>query len=764
MAVILDALTDGDFTEIDDADAIGNWTATGSMVMDALSTVAPVEGSGAIETRVNTGIGFLMVDRTTQNLEDTHIRGWLKLAQGLASVDLGGARLRIGDLTDYGEWNIYGSERQVVVYNGWMALCVDILRPFDDTAGTPPDITAITDSGFRINWLNGNGKALDTADRLWFGNLIYVEGGTTGDRGTFAEIATADESGGYGLIRPLGGAYIANSEVAFGEIGTATSFFEDVNQVLLFEDLPVSGALYKMRHAANSTGTNHVRFGTSSGSGVDKEGTGGIVVKSSGAAPFRVEAIDANMDVADYFGCSLTGPPALYDDALRNVKVEDNSGASFTDSTRDANYPYSAGASITSSSIANPTNILCAAPHGFRNGASVVITGHTSSTPDINGTHIVIVVDSTNFTIPVNVTVGGTSGSVVSGQTVSAMPATEAVDDATYFGHDERFYELNIELIVAKGGTWTGVWEFFNGSTWELLTDLTDGTTNYTVTGLQVVTFSIPDDWAANTIDTDTRYWIRFRIDSFTSSGTTPLIAQVSVAMAGDVRLEDAVVEMIGCTLTQMGSVRVRNGAFLKKTLITDSIVPAKHAAVDLGDTNPTTDTFRDVTIQNCSKGILLKGTSTGTTAYDLRNIQFASNGSDVRVDFPAGATIDISILELGDTPSIDNVNSSTVNVLASVPLTITVSDAADLQPIQDVQTSMHLADSPFTELMNEDTNASGIAAESYSGSTPVDIVWKTRKSDDLDNPRYFAQSGLGEITSSGFTQAVLMKENTFLD
>jgi hypothetical protein len=64
---------------------------------------------------------------------------------------------------------------------------------------------------------------------------------------------------------------------------------------------------------------------------------------------------------------------------------------------------------------------------------------------------------------------------------------------------------------------------------------------------------------------------------------------------------------------------------------------------------------------------------------------------------------------------------------------------------------------------MNEDTTAGGLASESYAGSTPVDIVWKTRKSDELDDPRYFAQSGLGEITSDGFTLAVLMKENIII-
>lgn len=66
---------------------------------------------------------------------------------------------------------------------------------------------------------------------------------------------------------------------------------------------------------------------------------------------------------------------------------------------------------ITSSSIANPTNINATA-HGLINGQSVVIAGHSGSTPSIDGEHIVTVVDADNFTIPVNVTTGGTGGTV----------------------------------------------------------------------------------------------------------------------------------------------------------------------------------------------------------------------------------------------------------------------------------------------------------------------------------------------------------------
>ncbi len=45
-------------------------------------------------------------------------------------------------------------------------------------------------------------------------------------------------------------------------------------------------------------------------------------------------------------------------------------------------------ASITSSSVANPSNILCVA-HGMVSTESTTIAGHSSSTPDINGDHII---------------------------------------------------------------------------------------------------------------------------------------------------------------------------------------------------------------------------------------------------------------------------------------------------------------------------------------------------------------------------------------
>lgn len=80
------------------------------------------------------------------------------------------------------------------------------------------------------------------------------------------------------------------------------------------------------------------------------------------------------------------------------------------------------GAVVTSSSVADPSNILCATPHGLNTGETVAIAGHVGSTPAINGNHVVTVIDDLNFTIPVDVTVGGTGG-------FAGLPGEFAGDD-----------------------------------------------------------------------------------------------------------------------------------------------------------------------------------------------------------------------------------------------------------------------------------------------------------------------------------------------
>jgi hypothetical protein len=82
--------------------------------------------------------------------------------------------------------------------------------------------------------------------------------------------------------------------------------------------------------------------------------------------------------------------------------------------------PYSSsfliGDTVTSSSVANPTVItVVAGIVGLycTTGDTVTIAGHTGCTPSIAGDYELTVLTPTTFTIPVNVTVGGTGGTAI---------------------------------------------------------------------------------------------------------------------------------------------------------------------------------------------------------------------------------------------------------------------------------------------------------------------------------------------------------------
>lgn len=66
---------------------------------------------------------------------------------------------------------------------------------------------------------------------------------------------------------------------------------------------------------------------------------------------------------------------------------------------------------ITDISVANPTVVTTAADHGLTTGDQVIITG-SDSTPSINGLRQVVVLSATTFSVGVDVTVAGTTGTV----------------------------------------------------------------------------------------------------------------------------------------------------------------------------------------------------------------------------------------------------------------------------------------------------------------------------------------------------------------
>jgi len=76
------------------------------------------------------------------------------------------------------------------------------------------------------------------------------------------------------------------------------------------------------------------------------------------------------------------------------------------------NFENTAPATIATSSIASPSVITTDAAHGLATGDTVRIADHITAVPlaEVNADHVATVTADTTFTIPVNVTTGGTGG------------------------------------------------------------------------------------------------------------------------------------------------------------------------------------------------------------------------------------------------------------------------------------------------------------------------------------------------------------------
>jgi hypothetical protein len=127
---------------------------------------------------------------------------------------------------------------------------------------------------------------------------------------------------------------------------------------------------------------------------------------------------------------------------------------------------------ITSNSIANPSVVTTPVPHGLTTGDIVVIAGVATSSPTINGERTVTVISTTTFSVPVNVTTGGTGGTIVrantSGGAVGYMQVTACTGFTNFVGKfrdsadDVTFADLltmtdNVTAPYAERATVAGV-------------------------------------------------------------------------------------------------------------------------------------------------------------------------------------------------------------------------------------------------------------------------------------------------------------------
>lgn len=121
-----------------------------------------------------------------------------------------------------------------------------------------------------------------------------------------------------------------------------------------------------------------------------------------------------------------------------------------------------------------------------------------------------------------------------------------AIGDALYIGANQTFGFVDLDLSTAGDNTGVLAWEYWNGSVWTGLSNITE-----TLTGAQhlrasgVVGFDIPTNWKKTTVNAETFYFVRARIATNYASAypTAEHIVPQSDAFSLGVFYKDILVE-----------------------------------------------------------------------------------------------------------------------------------------------------------------------------------------------------------------------------
>jgi hypothetical protein len=183
--------------------------------------------------------------------------------------------------------------------------------------------------------------------------------------------------------------------------------------------------------------------------------------------------------------------------------------------------------------------------------------------------------------------------------------------------------------------------------------------------------------------------------------------------------------------------------AFMKTDDMTDIVHTSfEHSdghAIELTAATPTNQT---------NKGNLFSGFTNTVNSTDAAILNSAAG--DLIIGSTSGTNLGLN--------SYRNTGGGTVDIQASVTITWIALDTAN-DPINAAQVSAYLT-ADDTEVILQDTNASGIATSTFSGTTPADIYYRIRKASPGDT-KYVNDSGVGTIESgTGFSVTRTLRED----
>jgi len=316
-----------------EADATTGWTGTTAVTL-LTTDPDPIEATGCLGATVGAALFDGYHTAAAVGLADHIVYCWV-YPRGVIGNRFdanGGLMVHLGDTTNRAAYKVAGADvagfRHDIGPTPWQCIALDTtVLPASplSRAGSAASLNfaAITQVGTTVNSLvAAPGMAatyifdiiriLDPS--LNNGCALTITGGTSGDPGTFAQIATEDASTAnqkaHGILRQLGaGAFGVQGPLRFGNpTGTASSWFEDRNVTVIFEDRDFADSRYKIFITDNGTGTTTFKLGDKVGTGISALGSNGVSIIAATGVGMEFDA-NTDTDVTDVFlyGCTFSG-------------------------------------------------------------------------------------------------------------------------------------------------------------------------------------------------------------------------------------------------------------------------------------------------------------------------------------------------------------------------------------------------------------------------------------------------------------------------
>jgi len=311
-------------TDISLCESLTNWATSGGPTMGLKSIAAddiyPVEGTYCIGGDCDIETGIYLYDyysangNTALNATTEHIYVWAMCitASFLDSKTNGGLRIVMEDGSgNQGYWYVGGND---TYFGGWQRFIIDGNSAPTSNNGTDPTLTNIYKVGFSFK-ATVKSKLPENIfiDLLQYGSTtssaLTVTGGTSGTPLTWEDVLTGDEglAKPTGTIRKFGRVYFLQGPITFGDTGTGDTYFNDSNQIVVWEDTLASISYYNILLTGNATGYTSFVLGSVTGAGDSRFGYGGGVITAAGAHKWTIDAETntLNVDVLNLYGVTL---------------------------------------------------------------------------------------------------------------------------------------------------------------------------------------------------------------------------------------------------------------------------------------------------------------------------------------------------------------------------------------------------------------------------------------------------------------------------